>query len=60
MEVDTTNDQLVGVRNSNELVIMAPKRQLTKHEALRHAAWLVTLAESLEPLEGEFKFQDIL
>lgn len=39
-EIDTANDQLVAVKDE-QIVVMAPKRIMTKDEALRHAAWLI-------------------
>jgi tellurite resistance protein len=52
-EGNTANVQLVGVRASG-IVIMLPKRQMTKAEALLHAAWLVALADESED-HVEFK-----
>lgn len=43
-EIDTGNDQFAGVRG-DKIVLVAPKIYMTKQEALRHAAWLVALAD---------------
>lgn len=40
----TGNDQLVGVRGEH-IIVQAAKHEMTREEALLHAAWLVTLAE---------------
>ncbi len=42
--IDTMNDCLVGVQGDH-IVVLFPKTRFTPDEALRHAAWLVTLAE---------------
>lgn len=41
--MDTTNDQLVGVRG-DKIVVTFPKREMTKEEAVRHACWILVLA----------------
>lgn len=51
--METGNDQLVGVTRGG-IAVMAPKSWMTKEEALRHAAWLVCLAEDNE---GDFQKQ---
>lgn len=43
-EIDTTNYQLVSVLR-DKIIVMAPKQQMTKEQALTHAAWLVALAD---------------
>jgi hypothetical protein len=43
-EIETINDQLVAVQGDS-IIILRPKNKMTKEEALRHAAWLVVLAE---------------
>jgi hypothetical protein len=49
---DTTNSQLVGVSGDSEsIVVMFPKAQMSKAEAIRHAAWLAVLAD---PMGDEF------
>jgi len=47
--IDIANRQMVGVRGHQEIVVLAPFRRLTPDEARAHAAWLVVLAESLDP-----------
>lgn len=47
VEIDTFNAQGVGGRG-NTIVVLMPKREMTKMEALVHAAYLVTLAEMPE------------
>jgi hypothetical protein len=39
---DITNYQLVSAA-SDDIAVLRPKTRMTKHEALVHAAWLVTL-----------------
>ena len=48
--VDTINSQLAGILGDG-ISVMFPKTEMTKSEALRHAAWLVALAD---PLDEEF------
>jgi len=43
-EIDTSNDQFAGVQG-DKIVVVMPKAFMTKPEALRHAAWLVALAD---------------
>lgn len=43
--METINDQAVAVQG-DKIVIMLPKRVMTKEEALRHAAWLAVLADT--------------
>ena len=52
-QIETVNDQGVGVtgHSGDRIVILFPKQQMTRIEALRHAAWLVVLAEQQN---GEF------
>lgn len=45
-EIDTFNAQGVGVQGDGRIVVITPKRVMTKQEALVHAAWLVCLAVS--------------
>jgi hypothetical protein len=54
MDVDTSNAQLVGV-NAGDIVILVPKRRMTKDEAIAHAAWLIALADPHKE-----KFDDVL
>ena len=53
-EIETGNDQVVGVQGEN-ILVMLPNQKMTKEEALRHAAWLVALADD----SGE-QFQKVL
>lgn len=53
MSDDVTNHQLVGVLG-DDIIVMLPWKRMTKHEALLHAAWLVTLADDAD------EFDDIL
>lgn len=53
--LDIGNYQFVGMRGappSEKVVVMIPKVELTRTEALVHAAWLVVLAEQES---GEFE-----
>lgn len=50
---DITNQQLVGAHGDNTVVTM-PKREMTKQEALVHAAWIVALADRSQNFE-EFR-----
>lgn len=50
-EIDVSNTQFVSVRGGETILILAPKNEMTREEALRHAAYLVALAEREE---GEF------
>lgn len=50
--IETVNSQFVGIRGGN-IVVARPKTEMSKEEALRHAAWLVVLTDpSLE--HGDF------
>lgn len=40
-----TNGQFVGVAGDGLIVVTMPQLRMTKAEALRHAAWLVALAD---------------
>lgn len=42
--IDTSNEQLVGVRAGN-IIVLSPMREMSKAQALRHAAWIVSLAD---------------
>jgi hypothetical protein len=47
-EIDTSNDQMVGSQGNGtgqDIIVMFPKQRMTKAEALRHAAWLVAIAD---------------
>lgn len=50
-EIDTRNDQFVGANGYGQITIMMPKATMTRAEALRHAAWIVAVAERED---GEF------
>jgi hypothetical protein len=55
-DVDTTNVQLVGA-HKDTIVIMKPKLEMTRREALIHAATIVALAD---PSENFLEFRGIL
>jgi len=42
---DTSNDQLVGMRG-DQIVVVLPKSSMTRADAIRHAAWLVAIADN--------------
>lgn len=44
-EIDTGNDQLVGRSGDGTVSILLPLRRMTRQQALRHAAWLVAIAD---------------
>lgn len=50
-EISTINDQGVAIHGNN-IVLLVPKRSMSKPEALRLAAWLVALAQEND---GEFQ-----
>jgi hypothetical protein len=47
--INTDNDQLVGVQGLRWITTMLPSRGMTPAAALRHAAWLVAMADACEP-----------
>lgn len=49
LKIDTSNNQFVGICGDT-ISVMMPKTQMTKKEALLHAAWLVAMADE----NGEF------
>jgi hypothetical protein len=49
VDIDTSNDQLVGVQG-DIIAVLFPNHRMSKPEALRHTAWLVALADD----RGEF------
>jgi hypothetical protein len=51
-EIDVTNSQFVGVTGRGEVTVAFPKAGMTREEALRHAAWLVAVAEEND---GDFE-----
>lgn len=52
-EIETFNAQMVGV-SAGKIVVMMPKREMTKAEAILHAAWLVALADESDD-QADFK-----
>lgn len=52
LQGETTNDQGVAIQGE-KIIILLPKVELTRYEALVHAAWLVALA-------GGKDFEEIL
>lgn len=42
--IDTTNRQMVGVRG-DKIVVTLPRLEMTREEALVHAAWIAALAD---------------
>lgn len=48
-DIDTTNKFMVGVRVDKIIIMMPPRRELSKADALNLAAWLVTLADDEPP-----------
>lgn len=55
--MEVPNSQMVGVRDG-KIVVLFPRREMTKDEAMIHAAWLVTLAD----MSGEClnRFEEIV
>ena len=53
MSNDLSNQQMVSLRENN-VVILNPKREMTKHEALVFASWIVALSDE------KAEFLDIL
>lgn len=51
--METGNDQMVSVQG-DDILVLRPKSRMTKTEALRHAAWLVSLADDGEE-SGQFE-----
>jgi hypothetical protein len=49
--IDTTNDCGVGLSGGN-IILLNPKSRLTGDEALRLAAWIVTLIDGTTDHEG--------
>lgn len=51
----TDNDQMVGVQGLERITVLMPTRVMSPAQAIRHAAWLVAMAEIVDPsLEGRF------
>jgi hypothetical protein len=44
-EIETANDQLAGITGAGIVTVLMPKSRMTRAEALRHAAWLVAVAD---------------
>ena len=59
MALDTTNDQLVGVQGGTLVTILLPKARMTPAQAIRHAAWLVAMAEAVDP-DAHYAFEQTL
>jgi|Laugrespbdmm15sn_2_1035079.scaffolds.fasta_scaffold06166_9 hypothetical protein len=53
MNSDLSNQQMVSLHENN-VVILNPKREMTKHEALVFASWIVALSDE------KAEFLDIL
>jgi hypothetical protein len=50
--IDTGNDQLVGRSGVGTISVMVPSRLMTRQQALRHAAWLVAIADDDDEFAG--------
>lgn len=46
-KVDLGNDQGIGVMG-DDIVVLMPARKMSKQDALRHAAWIVAIADRSE------------
>lgn len=44
-QTETANDQLAGISGAGIVTVMMPKVRMTREEALRHAAWLASVAD---------------
>lgn len=42
-EIDTTNYQGVAMNGERRLFVLMPKHQMTREEALVHAAWILVM-----------------
>jgi hypothetical protein len=51
-DIDTTNRQLVGLRDGEVIVMIPPHGPLTAAQARSFAAWLVVLADTAEMVSG--------
>lgn len=49
--INTNNNQLVGVYR-DYIVVRAPRTQMTKQEALVHAAYLVAIADDNDEFDA--------
>lgn len=52
--IETANDQLVGIEGGQTVIVIAPRLRMTKAEALRHAAWLVAIADDSDSGRDQF------
>lgn len=59
MAVNTMNDHVVGVQNGLITMALPPLCAMHIDEALRMAAWIVVIADGIEP-GAESKFVDIV
>lgn len=46
-QINTSNDQLVGVRGHSVIVVL-PRTTMTPAEARRHVAWLAVMADVID------------
>lgn len=51
-DIDTTNSQMVGRDGNGRVCIVLPNLAMTRAEALRHAAWLVVIADDNDEFPG--------
>lgn len=58
-EIDTTNDHLVGIHNGKVSMMILPIAPMTVAAAIRLAAWIVCIADAIEP-SAEKRFNQIL
>jgi hypothetical protein len=47
-QIDTSNNQLVGMQGKT-VIVAFPTAVMSPENALRHAAWLVAVAEAVAP-----------
>lgn len=60
VENDTPNYQFAAMQG-DRVMVLNPKPIMTPDEARLHAAWLVTIAETIDPTEPELdRFHEIL
>ncbi len=50
--IDTGNYQMVAQQGDGRVVVLLPKQQMTRDEALLHAAWIVAICA---PEHNEFE-----
>lgn len=55
-EIETLNQWMVASQGKNVRIMMPPLGVLSADEAMRLAAWLVTMAE----MDATHKFEDVL